>query len=87
MRIALAVVSLVVGGGCVLITGSTDGYSLRDGGSDAAPGECSSAASCSDGGVCCLAAILATGSPSGKCLPSCALALPQLCAMDGECGD
>jgi hypothetical protein len=85
-----AVVSLCVTGlvvpGCVLFTGSTDGYSLLDSGSSASA-SCSSVASCGAVGICCLASNPSGPSVSGVCLPSCSIALPQLCTTSAECGD
>jgi hypothetical protein len=88
MRAAAVVLAatMAVGAGCVLVTGSTDGYSLVDSGG-AAGSSCTSAASCADAGVCCLVLTAASTSLGGTCVPSCSVALPQLCATDAECGE
>ncbi len=85
MRAALATTVLAVAataGGCVILTGSTDGYSLVD------AGACTSAADCGDGGkVCCL--VVMTSGASNTCQAGpCGGAVPvQLCSSGTECGD
>jgi hypothetical protein len=81
--------------GCVLVTGSTDGYELADAGgaSEVEAGtciaeggicfdlQCASRADCDAGQVCCL------GLTGETCQASCTLESVQLCASDVECGD
>jgi hypothetical protein len=94
--VGLAAGAVVVGSavaGCMLVTGSTDGYEEGDAGADTGqstviPG-CSSAASCESAGggagpqVCCvsLTALSASCEPS-----SCAVGDIQLCSTNSECG-
>ena len=82
-----AAVGLALGaavtGGCVLFTGSTDGYSAIEAGGSS----CTSTASCEDGGLCCLMATSSAKVPSGTCLASCSVTFPQLCTTNAECGD
>ncbi|MGA2451083.1 MAG: hypothetical protein ABTD50_20680 [Polyangiaceae bacterium] len=80
--IALAI-CVALAGGCTLITGSTDGYSLV---ASAGSAPCTSASSCGDAGLCCLVVASSSISTGGTCLPSCSVAFPQLCATDAECG-
>jgi hypothetical protein len=81
-----ALVALALAGGCVLFTGSTDGYSLVEGG--AGSQKCSSAADCRGGGVCCVSASQSSvTSVAGVCQPSCTISVPQLCKTNAECGD
>lgn len=80
---ALAVV-LCLAAGCVLFTGSTEGYSLIDAGASS----CTAAAQCDAGSVCCLViSASTTTSTSGTCQASCRLTYPQLCTTNAECGD
>lgn len=81
--------------GCVLVTGSTDGYELADAGGAAEveagvciaesgvcfDTQCVSKADCGDAGqVCCL------GISGETCQASCAFGSVQLCASSVECG-
>jgi hypothetical protein len=80
------VVTMALAGGCVLFTGSTDGYSVLDSGSSS----CTSSASCVDAGFCCLMVTsfpTSAAATNGMCLPSCSIAFPQLCLTNAECGD
>ncbi len=83
--IASVAAVLVAAAGCVLVTGSTDGYALVDSGS----ASCQSAHDCSAGNVCCLstASSSAVAAITGACAASCSVSLPQLCAASSECGD
>jgi hypothetical protein len=93
---ALTVAGGVVAGGCVIFTGSTDGYTPRDAGGDGAGDggiasslECVSAADCGDGGdVCCLVINATTMSAETACQAApCTGILPaQLCKTSAECG-
>ncbi len=65
-------VALALVGGCMLVTGSTDGYSELDAG-----------CGCEAGNVCCLAADGAAPS----CQASCSQPELQLCGSSEECGD
>jgi hypothetical protein len=87
--------------GCILVTGSTDGYR----GVDAAASpvcpdgscpstQCASAAQCGDSGafVCCLSVNLAMATTTTSCERApCGAMAPlhpiQLCAGNAECGD
>lgn len=73
---ALAAVALV-GAGCMVVTGSTDGYTPQ-------PGPCQSAADCSNGNVCC-AGIGSDGKATLSCQGSCDQPYLQLCLRSGEC--
>ncbi|MGA7119767.1 MAG: hypothetical protein WBY94_06700 [Polyangiaceae bacterium] len=87
MRAAKLAILLVlpVVNGCVLFTGSTDGYTEPDSGSSERT--CSSAAACGDAAVCCLVTTSSTASTLGTCMASCAVQFPQLCASSAECGE
>lgn len=94
-----ATAALAVVTGCVIVTGSTDGYDLADAGAaqtsaDAAAGaldlQCLSTSSCAgDGAVGALCCVTITGTSSARsaCQPGpCGGTLPvQLCASDAEC--
>jgi hypothetical protein len=81
--------------GCVLVTGSTDGYELADAGGAAEveagvciaesgvcfDTQCVSRADCDAGQVCCL------GLTGLTCQATCAFESVQLCTSDVECGD
>lgn len=93
---ALTVAAGTVGAGCVIITGSTDGYhsapSASDGG-EGGPGvslACVSSADCGgDGGqVCCVAVNSSLTSANTACQAGpCSGILPaQLCKTSAECG-
>ncbi len=92
MRRLFASASLALGltlGGCMIFTGSTDGYSGGDSGSSSGA-SCTSAANCGDGGeVCCLVVSPSATSASGTCAATCSIpsSYPQLCATNAECGD
>jgi len=84
-----------VGAGCVIVTGSTDGYSVQgtggDGGRDtgAVSLECVSAADCGDGGnVCCLVINSSFTSATTACQASCSgdTYPVQMCKSTTECG-
>jgi hypothetical protein len=80
--------ALLLAGGCMVFTGSTDNYSSPD--TDAGGGSCTSASNCGDGGqVCCLVESASATSTSGTCEPTCTIpsSYPQLCATNAECGD
>jgi hypothetical protein len=92
---AVMVAVAVVGAGCVIITGSTDGYHAPDAGGDGAgdgPGvslACVSAADCGDGGnVCCVVVNSSLTSANTACQAApCTGILPaQLCKTSAECG-
>jgi hypothetical protein len=93
---AAAVAAGTVCAGCVIITGSTDGYHGPDAGGDgAADGgpavslACVSAADCGDGGnVCCLVVNSSlTGATTACQSAPCAGTIPvQLCTSTAECG-
>ena len=83
VALALTLVA-VAAAGCMLVTGSTDGYSAAK----PSAGTCSSAADCGDGGgVCCLSVSNSTTSVVGACQQACTVSLPQLCKANAECGD
>jgi hypothetical protein len=93
---AVAVAAGTVGAGCVIITGSTDGYRAPDAGGDgAADGgpavsfECVYAADCGDGGkVCCMVvnSSLTTVNTTCQAAPCSAGSLPaQWCSTSSEC--
>lgn len=102
MRAALAAIVAAVtvaagtaGAGCVLVTGSTDGYHGPDAGGDGAGDgpalslACVSAADCGDGGnVCCVVVSSSLGSANTACQAApCTGILPaQLCKTSAECG-
>lgn len=100
MRSVLAGAALVlaagtVGAGCVIFTGSGDGYSGRDAGGDGGsdgPGvslACVSSADCGDGGnVCCVVVNASLTSANTACQAGpCTGILPaQLCKTSSECG-
>lgn len=92
----LTVAAGSVGAGCVIVTGSGDGYGGRDaggegGGSDG-PGvslACVSSADCGDGGnVCCVVVNASLTSANTACQAGpCTGILPaQLCKTSSECG-
>jgi hypothetical protein len=92
---AVTVAAGVVGAGCVLVTGSTDGYQAAtsggDGGGDGAPisFQCATAADCGDGGdVCCLVVNSSLTSATTVCQAApCPQPFPvQLCGSTPECG-
>jgi len=94
---AVTIAAGTVGAGCVIITGSTDGYSVQgtggDGGRDsgAVSLECVSAADCGDGGnVCCLVINSALTQATTACQASCSggtgTPAVQLCKSTSECG-
>jgi hypothetical protein len=78
---SLAVASLTPG--CVLVTGSTDGYTAPDGAAATAL-TCSSPSEC-DGGVCCFSLVGQT--PASQCQASCDRAFEQACTTAQDCGD
>jgi hypothetical protein len=80
--VALAVL-VALAGGCVIFTGSSDGYSVNEAGTPT----CASAADCRGGAVCCLVVTSSTTSTAGTCMSSCSTSYPQLCAKSSECGD
>jgi hypothetical protein len=90
--VGLAAGAVVVGSavaGCMLVTGSTDGYNEADAGDSSTliPG-CTSAASCEGDGVtgpqvCCLSLSAASASCASS---SCVLGDIQLCETAAECG-
>jgi len=92
---AVTVAAGVVGAGCVIVTGSTDGYRAQgsgggDGGGDGAAVSlaCVSAADCGDGGdVCCLVINSTFTLATTACQASCSGTYPvQLCKSTQECG-
>ncbi len=91
---AVTVVAGTVGAGCVIVTGSTDGYRLQgtgDGGGDsgAVSLECVSAADCGDGGdVCCLVINSSFTLATTACQASCSgdTYPVQMCKSTPECG-
>jgi hypothetical protein len=95
--VSLVASAMVAGGaiaGCMLVTGSTDGYEESDAGADTGPSTtvipgCRSAASCESAGgdagpqVCCVSLTAL----SASCEPStCAVGDIQLCSTSAECG-
>lgn len=93
---AVAVAAGTVGAGCVIITGSTDGYHAPDAGGDGAGGdgpavsfECVSSADCGDGGkVCCMVVNSSLTSVNTTCqaAPCSTGVLPaQWCKTSTEC--
>jgi hypothetical protein len=93
MLAALTVAGGVAAGGCVIFTGSTDGYGPHDAGGDGgAAGDsagsfaCVSAADCGDGGaVCCIVENSSFTSANFVCQAApCSLA--QQCLTTAECG-
>jgi hypothetical protein len=94
---AATVAAAAVGVGCVIITGSTDGYRLQgsgggDGGAEGgamASIQCVSSADCGDGGeVCCVVVNSSLTLTGITCQAApCTGALPaQLCKTSAECG-
>jgi hypothetical protein len=89
MRVPRTVVAAVVASlpGCVLLTGSTDGYELVDAGAEG--GVCRSAADCSSdaaGHQACCVSVSGVSIVGPTCGPSpCASPGAQLCATDTEC--
>ena len=93
---AVTVAAGVVGAGCVIVTGSTDGYRAQgsgggDGGGDGAAVSlaCVSAADCGDGGnVCCVVVNASNSSTNTVCqaAPCTGLLPAQLCKTSAECG-
>lgn len=79
--------------GCILFTGSTDGYHPADAGGDGGLGDgagnsfqCASAADCGDGGaVCCVVVSSSSVTANTVCqMAPCSVA--QLCKTTAECG-
>jgi hypothetical protein len=67
--------------GCIVLTGSSNGYSAPEGGT---PGQsCSSSADCA-GQMCCYE--LSTGSATAACAARCAPSL-ESCTRAADCGD
>jgi hypothetical protein len=101
MRSALAAVvaaatvgAAAVGAGCVIVTGSTDGYRVQDSGGGDGGGnvslQCVSAVNCGDGGeVCCLVVNSSgTGAITVCQAAPCSGAFPvQMCQSTPECGE
>lgn len=93
---AVAVAAGTVGAGCVIITGSTDGYhgsdAGGDGGGDGGPAvslACVSSADCGDGGnVCCVVvnASLSGANTACQAAPCSGVIAAQLCKTSAECG-
>lgn len=90
---AVTVAAGTVGAGCVIVTGSTDGYSVsnRDGGGDGGSISlaCVSAADCGDGGdVCCVVVGSSFTSANTACqaAPCSGTLSAQLCKTPAECG-
>ena len=73
-------IASVAAAGCMLVTGSTDGYGSPDTGVTTI--NASSCGVCEAGSVCCISA----APPNYECLPSCTLAALQLCDNDHPCG-
>jgi hypothetical protein len=71
--------------GCVLFTGSTNGYTQIDAGEDAG-GACASSADCADpdASLCCFG--LSSAGFASVCQNSCQGELVQLCKANAECG-
>lgn len=96
---AVTVAAGALGAGCVIITGSTDGYSAKgtgggdaggDGGGAAVSLACVSSADCGDGGnVCCVVVSSSLTSTNTACQAApCTGILPaQLCKTSAECGN
>ena len=85
--LALAMVAAsVAAAGCMIVTGSTDGYSAAP---TPGPAACTSAAQCDGGHVCCLSATSSMSSMAvtGSCQSTCTTSLPQLCTTSTECAD
>jgi hypothetical protein len=93
---AVTVAAGTVGAGCVLITGSTDGYQGKPSGGGDGGGDgptlslaCVSSADCGDGGnVCCVVVSSSLTSVNTACQAApCSGILPaQLCKTSAECG-
>lgn len=93
---AVTVAAAAAGAGCVIITGSTDGYHGPDAGGDGAGSDgpavslaCVSSADCGDGGsVCCVVVSSSLTSANTACQAApCSGILPaQLCKTTAECG-
>jgi hypothetical protein len=80
LLVAFFVVAGMAGAGCLLITGSTSGYT------EAGPeGGCEAASDCvgDAGGVCCLSLTAGAACQRGPCGSSAI----QLCTDSGECSD
>jgi hypothetical protein len=92
---AVTVAAGTVGAGCVIITGSTDGYTPSDGGGDGGGDgakvslACVSSADCGDGGnVCCVVVNSSFTSTNTACqaAPCSGVVSAQLCKTSAECG-
>jgi hypothetical protein len=70
----------VLGAGCMVVTGSTDGYTT-------APTSfgCFGPSDC-EGGVCCYD-VTGDGGATASCKASCDFALEQACTASDQCGD
>jgi len=98
LAIAIALPMLgVVAAGCILVTGTTNGYVLEDAGTPSIEAgaciaeagcvnlQCSSSLECGGGEVCCLA--LAGSLAGSTCQKQCQVGSVQLCKGGAECGD
>jgi hypothetical protein len=92
---AVTVAAGAAGAGCVIITGSTDGYQPADAGRDGGDGAavslaCVSSADCGDGGnVCCVVVSSSLMSTNTVCqaAPCTGIIPAQLCKTSAECGN
>jgi hypothetical protein len=85
MARALAVVVLIVGavlGGCILVTGGTDGYTAPDAGSRVT---CTSPNDCEAGLACCYG--YDDAGVSTTCQASCPFVAQTACSVASDCGD
>jgi hypothetical protein len=78
VSVAAGLVAVVAVGGCILVTGGTDGYTSAEGGSCQSPKDC-------NGGPCCFV-VSDAGQSSTTCQASCP-AWAQACAEGLDCGD
>jgi hypothetical protein len=88
MRAAWAiggVVAVAVIGGCVLVTGGTNGYTAPDGGASSSGGGCSTSKDC-NAQACCYAVDDAGVPSAATCQASCP-AWQQSCGVGEDCGD
>jgi hypothetical protein len=77
--VAASMAGAVLLGGCMLFTGSTDGYSVPT------PFACQVPTDCQGGQVCCLS--LVGGVPGSQCQSSCSQSFEQVCTISMDCGD
>jgi hypothetical protein len=70
----------LVGAGCMIVTGSTDGYAPQP-----SSLQCLGPSDC-EAGVCCYG-LGTDGGAGSSCQPSCPFAFQQACTASDQCGD